>query len=95
MTFDDPDPERFPALELGYRCVDEGSDSGSVLNAADEVAVEAFLERRLSLHDIARVNGSVLDRRPDLADSVAELLRADGIARDLARQEIAALASAT
>lgn len=92
LTFADPDPERFPALALGYRCVEEGSDSGSVLNAADEIAVDAFLARRLPLTDIARVNGAVLDRRPDLADSVAELLRADGIARDLARAEIAALA---
>ena len=60
-----------------------------------EVSVDAFLERRLRLTDIARVNGAVLDRRPDRSASVAELLSADGIARDLARREIAALASGT
>lgn len=94
LTFADPDPDRFPALALGYRCVEEGSDSGSVLNAADEVAVEAFLARRLGFQDIARVNGAVLDRRPGLDGDVAALLSADGLARDLARDEIAALAGA-
>jgi 1-deoxy-D-xylulose-5-phosphate reductoisomerase len=94
LTFADPDPARFPALALGYRCVEEGSDAGSVLNAADEVAVEAFLARRLGFQDIARVNAAVLDRRPGLDGDVAALLSADGLARDLARDEIAVLAGA-
>ena len=48
LTFEAPDPGRFPALELGYRCLEEGSDSGSVLNAADEVAVAAFLNLEIA-----------------------------------------------
>jgi 1-deoxy-D-xylulose-5-phosphate reductoisomerase len=94
LTFEDPDPSRFPALELGFRCVDEGSDSGSVLNAADEVAVDAFLDRRIAFPDITRVNREVLNHRPGLDGDVARLLEADGRARELARDRVAALTSA-
>jgi 1-deoxy-D-xylulose-5-phosphate reductoisomerase len=62
LTFEEPDPQRFPALELGFRCIERGGDSGSVLNAADEIAVEAFLARQIALPDIARVNARVLER---------------------------------
>ena len=94
LTFEEPDPLRFPALELGFRCIEEGSDSGSVLNAADEVAVDAFLERRIAFPDITRVNRDVLDRRPGLDRDVDHLLRADGLARELARGRVKELAGA-
>jgi 1-deoxy-D-xylulose-5-phosphate reductoisomerase len=88
LTFEEPDLRRFPALELGYRCVDEGSDSGSVLNAADEVSVDAFLRQKILFPDISRINRSVLDRRPGLDGSVEDLLEADEVARRLARSEV-------
>jgi 1-deoxy-D-xylulose-5-phosphate reductoisomerase len=88
LTFEAPDVNRFPALELGYRCVEEGSDSGSVLNASDEVAVQAFLDTRIAFQDICRINASVLGRRPGLDASVEELLRADAVAREYARDEV-------
>ena len=88
LTFEAPDPVRFPALELGFRCVEEGSDAGSVLNAADEIAVEAFLKGEIAFPDIPRINRLVLDRRPGLAASVGDLLRADRVARTLAREEV-------
>jgi 1-deoxy-D-xylulose-5-phosphate reductoisomerase len=91
LTFEAPDPGRFPALELGYRCLEEGSDSGSVLNAADEVAVEAFLNLEIALHDIPRINRRVLDRRPGLDGTVEDLLKADHLARGWAREEVRAL----
>jgi 1-deoxy-D-xylulose-5-phosphate reductoisomerase len=93
LTFEEPDLARFPALELGYRCVETGSDSGSVLNAADEVAVQAFLEANIAFPDMARINANVLARRPGLDQDVDALLRADRTARDLARAEIASLAA--
>ncbi len=93
LTFEEPDVRRFPALELGYRCVDEGSDSGSVLNAADEVSVEAFLKQEIHFPDISRINRSVLDRRPGLDRSVEDLLEADRVARGLARTEVQVLGS--
>jgi 1-deoxy-D-xylulose-5-phosphate reductoisomerase len=95
LTFESVDRQRFPALELGHRCVREGADSGCVLNAADEVAVRAFLDGRIRFQDIARVNRSVLDRRPGRADSIEMLLEADEHARELARSEIERLASVT
>jgi 1-deoxy-D-xylulose-5-phosphate reductoisomerase len=93
LQFHPPDLERFPALALGYRCVEEGADSGSVLNASDEVAVEAFLETRIQFTDINRINTSVLDRRPGLSSSLEDLLAADLIARDLAREQVAGLSA--
>ena len=90
LDFLEPDLELFPALGLGYRCVEEGADSGSVLNASDEVAVQAFLDARIQFTDINRINASVLDRRPGLSSSLEELLAADRIARELAREQVAA-----
>jgi len=95
LTFEAPDPVRFPALELGFRCVEEGADAGSVLNAADEVAVEAFLQGEIGFPDIARINRRVLDRRPGLCGSVADLLRADRLARTCAREEVEGLGART
>jgi 1-deoxy-D-xylulose-5-phosphate reductoisomerase len=91
LSFEAVDPERFPSLELGYRCVREGGDSGAVLNAADEEAVQAFRSGRIGFQDIARINRSVLERRPRLSGSVDALLAADQRARELARAEIARL----
>ncbi|MAF65656.1 MAG: 1-deoxy-D-xylulose-5-phosphate reductoisomerase [Planctomycetes bacterium] len=91
LDFSAPDPARFPALELGFRCIEEGADAGSVLNAADEVAVAAFLERAIPFPAIPRINALVLDQRPGLASSLDDLLESDARARKLARREIAAL----
>jgi 1-deoxy-D-xylulose-5-phosphate reductoisomerase len=88
LTFEEVDPERFPALELGYRCVEEGSDAGAVLNAADEVAVEAFLGGRLPFQEIVAVGRTVLETRPGLDETVPALLEADARARELAREAI-------
>jgi len=93
LTFEEPDLLRFPTLELGYQCVDEGSDSGCVLNASDEVVVEAFLNSEIPFDDIHRINRSILARRPGLDGSLDELLEADRIARDLAREEVLAARS--
>ncbi|MDP6538539.1 MAG: 1-deoxy-D-xylulose-5-phosphate reductoisomerase [Planctomycetota bacterium] len=93
LDFSEPDPERFPALALGFRCIEEGADAGSVLNAADEVAVEAFLQRTIPFPAIPRINALVLDQRPDLASSLDDLLESDARARSLARREIAALSA--
>jgi len=91
LTFEEPDFERFPALALGYECIAGGSDCGAVVNAADEVAVEAFLREDIRFEDIVRLNQRVLARRPGLDQSIDELLRADSAARAMAHDEIAAL----
>jgi 1-deoxy-D-xylulose-5-phosphate reductoisomerase len=60
-TFEPPDLERFPALELAYRAGRIGGTAPAVLNAADEVAVEAFLAGRLSFLGIADALAAALD----------------------------------
>ncbi len=94
LSFEEPESARFPALELGYRCVREGSDAGSVLNAADEVAVEAFLAERMGFQEIYRVNRTVLEQRTGIAADLEDLLAADSRARSLARALVAELAQA-
>lgn len=89
LTFEAVDAQRFPALELGYRCVREGGDAGAVLNAADEEAVQAFRDGKIGFQDIHQVCRSVLAGRPRLSGSIDALLAADRRARELARDEIA------
>src|SRR5262245_21390952 len=56
-----PDRTTFPALDLGYEVAARAGTTGAVLNAANEMAVEAFLERRLPFPEIPRVCRAVLD----------------------------------
>jgi 1-deoxy-D-xylulose-5-phosphate reductoisomerase len=83
-------PERkFPCLRLARRALQEGGAQTCALNAADEVAVEAFLQRRLPFLGIPRVIEGVLDRMPKVTlSSIADVLAADGEARRLARQGV-------
>lgn len=90
LDFERPDARRFPALELGFRCVEEGGDAGCALNAADEVAVEAFLAGEIPFPEISRINARVLDQRPRLGRSLAELAESDSRARKLARAAVGA-----
>jgi 1-deoxy-D-xylulose-5-phosphate reductoisomerase len=77
LNFTEIDRERFPAIELGFRCVDEGGDAGAVLNAADEVAVDAFLNGKIEFLDIVKLNRAQLDKRSAQAKSIDELLAVD------------------
>ena len=88
LTFEAPDHARFPALGLGFRAVREGADAGCVLNAADEVAVEAFLAGDLAFPDIARVAEACLDRPRTRPTDVEAVLARDAAARDEARAAI-------
>jgi 1-deoxy-D-xylulose-5-phosphate reductoisomerase len=55
LSFDAPDPGRFPCLGLAQSCLRTGGRAPTILNAANEIAVEAFLERQIGFLDIARV----------------------------------------
>ncbi len=63
LTFEAPNPERFPALRLARTALEEGGSASVVLNAANEIAVAAFLDRRISFGDIARLVEDALNRR--------------------------------
>ena len=62
LTFEAPDPERFPALDLARQCLDAGGGAPTVLNAANEVAVHAFLAGRMGFLDIVAVVEATLAR---------------------------------
>jgi 1-deoxy-D-xylulose-5-phosphate reductoisomerase len=98
LTFEAPDFERFPSLELGFRCVEEGGTSGCCLNAADEVAVEAYLAGDIPFGDIVRISQKVLDERPTNKPdpgTLSEVLEADRWARSLAEEIVASKTTST
>ena len=86
LTFEPPDTDRFPALLLGWRAASEGGTAGAVLNAANEVAVDLFLNRLVSFADITRIVVRTMDsHRATHAASLDEILAADRWAREKAR----------
>ena len=85
LTFEEPDTDRFPCLELAYEALRRGGTTPAALNAANEVAVAAFLDGRIRVSDIASVNAAVMnshETRP--ADSLDAVLAADRDAREAA-----------
>ncbi len=90
LSFEKPDFERFPCLGLAYRALELGGTAPAILNAANEVAVEAFLEGRLPFLAIPRLIARVLDSLPaGPADSLEIILAADARAREEARHLLA------
>ncbi len=87
LDFEPPDLERFPLLALAYQALEAGGAAGCVLNAADEVAVGAFLESRIPFPAIAAVVEETLTRVPAQApDSIHGVLEIDRQARLVAEQ---------
>jgi 1-deoxy-D-xylulose-5-phosphate reductoisomerase len=86
LEFVAPDVERFPCLDLAYRALRSAGTAPAVLNAANEVVVESFLEGRAAYLDIPSVVREVLDRHAvSETPSLDDLLAADGWARSEAR----------
>lgn len=82
LTFEEPDLERFPCLGLAYDAMRAGGTMPAVLNAANEIAVQAFLDGRAGLADIAAVNRAVMDEHEvEPAKSLEVILRVDEWAR--------------
>ncbi len=94
LTFEAPDPTRFPALRLARAALEAGGAAPTVLNAANEIAVAAFLDRRIGFSDIAALVEQALERTDAPAPrSVAEVIDIDARARHTARQLMTALAA--
>ncbi len=86
LTFFKPDMEKFRCLGLAYRAMGDGESMPAVMNAANEIAVDAFLEGRIGFLQIARVIEETMDNhRPHDLKSIAEVLQADQRGRDTAR----------
>lgn len=89
LHFEAPDPERFPCIALAYRALEAGGTLPTVLNAANEEAVKAFIEERICLTDIPEVIEEVMTQHsPQPAQDLETVLAADQSARLSACHEI-------
>jgi 1-deoxy-D-xylulose-5-phosphate reductoisomerase len=93
LEFEAPDEVRFPCLRLARQALKTGGNAACVLNAANEIAVEAFLGERIGFCDIARVNESVLNQLSSgwALETLDEVFAIDSKARSLAESVIAQL----
>jgi len=90
LDFEQPDLERFPCLRLAFEAAEKGGSHCIALNAADEVAVAAFLAGRIPFMGIPSTIEKVLAATPEAHPAtIAEVLAADGEARERARQLLA------
>ena len=89
LEFEPPDWAKFPMLGLAYRALDAGGAAGCVLNAADEVAVAAFLDSRIPFPALARVVEATLEETSGrCAASIRETLEIDREAREIATRMV-------
>jgi 1-deoxy-D-xylulose-5-phosphate reductoisomerase len=89
LDFQPPEPEKFPCLGLAYEAAEAGGAKTVALNAADEVAVAAFLEGSIRFNDIARIIKGVVGETPARrAESIKQVLTMDAEARRLAREQV-------
>ncbi|WP_404413728.1 1-deoxy-D-xylulose-5-phosphate reductoisomerase [Vreelandella aquamarina] len=89
LDFESPDEQHFPCLRLAREAMQAGGTAPAILNAANEVAVQAFLEEGLGFISIGDIVASVLDQAPiGNVDSLETVLDADRHARQLAQQYI-------
>jgi 1-deoxy-D-xylulose-5-phosphate reductoisomerase len=87
LTFRRPDVRRFPALKLAYRAIEAGGTMPAVLNAANEVAVQAFLDGAVGFLRIAQVIGKTMELHGrKRIKNLQDILEADRWARDAARK---------
>src|SRR3989440_4730818 len=94
LHFEEPDLERFPCISLAYRALRTGGTLPAAMNAANEEAVHAFIDERISFSDIPSVIETVMDQHsPTDARNLDAVLAADQSARAAARSAIAALST--
>lgn len=90
LDFERPDLERFPCLRLAYRAAEIGGTAPAILNAANEVAVQAFLDRRIGFTDISTIIEETLARLPASMDvQLDAVLAVDAQARQIATGRVA------
>jgi 1-deoxy-D-xylulose-5-phosphate reductoisomerase len=90
LHFEPPDLQRFPCLRLAYEAAEKGGAHAIALNAADEIAVQAFLERVIPFTGIPATIEQVLETTPEThPTTIREVLALDSQARELAREALA------
>ena len=94
LTFEEPDLDRFPCLALAFRALNAGGTMPAALNAANEVAVQAFLDSRIRLTEIAQINEKVMDsHKVAEASNLESILDADRSARKAANDLLSTAAA--
>jgi 1-deoxy-D-xylulose-5-phosphate reductoisomerase len=89
LDFSPPDMSKFPCLRLAYEAAEAGGAKTVALNAADEVAVAAFLEGAIRFNDIPRIIEDVLSRtNTGSLESIGSVLKADAAARGCAQEQV-------
>ncbi len=87
LDFEAPDMARFPCLRLAFEALSQGGTAPAILNAANEVAVEAFLNEQIGFQDIPRLIESVLLRMDvEAVTSIPQLIEVDTVARAYAME---------
>jgi 1-deoxy-D-xylulose-5-phosphate reductoisomerase len=90
LTFEAPDFKRFPVLSLAFQALKNGGSAPTILNAANEVAVAAFLDGKIGFLDIARMVERVLEQvQHKPVTTLAHVNEIDATARDVASGWIA------
>ncbi len=90
LDFSAADYQHFPCLKLAYQALEAGGTSTAILNAANEIAVAAFLDKKIGFMDIARIIERVLTQlTPSNADSLEQILTDDKKSRELTQMIIA------
>ncbi|HGO5855471.1 TPA: 1-deoxy-D-xylulose-5-phosphate reductoisomerase [Mannheimia haemolytica] len=89
LTFIEPDFARYPNLKLAIEAFAEGQHATTAMNAANEIAVEAFLNEQIRFTDIVNVNRAVVENiAPIQVSEIADVLHIDKLARELAKQAV-------
>ena len=89
LDFSEADFSRFPCLRLAYKALNDGGTATAILNAANEVVVQAFLDEQIRFTEIAKIIEDVLTELPiHEASSLEQILADDAAARDLAMSKI-------
>ncbi len=87
LEFEKPDLKRFPCLQMAYESLEEGGTSSAILNAANEIAVDSFLNKQLSFTNISKVIEKTLEHTTKVeADNLQTILQADSDARQVSAE---------
>lgn len=87
LEFEKPDFQRFPCLAMAYEALNEGGTATTILNAANEIAVDAFLNKQLSFTNISKVIEKTLEHTTKVeADNLQTILQADSDARNVSTE---------
>ena len=89
LTFLAPDYQRYPCLKLAMDAFAAGQYATTAMNAANEIAVQAFLERQIKFTDIAKLNQAVVEQiQPQLIKQIDDVLDVDRMARECAQKQL-------